>query len=74
MATKKIRDSRMAAIEFNYGGATYIVQGFFKNSGKTINEKIYRLMERDLSDRGDLCYNKSISQNNLTVGDSKEDL
>jgi len=49
-------------------GRTYEVNGFFKPKGKTISEKIYGIMSKEVDNQAVLCYNDNIPQDSLAVG------
>ena len=56
------------SMEMNIAGATYKVNGFFKFSGKTITDKIFGLMEKELENKAVLCNNGVIPQYSAAVG------
>jgi len=53
-------------------GGTYVVNGFFKTSGRTLIEKFYSLMEKEVENPGCLCYNDDIPQESPSCRQSKE--
>jgi len=59
------------AVEMKIGGATYKVSGFFRSSGKTIAEKMFGLMEKEVENRAVSSYNGGIPQNSSAVGNQR---
>ena len=55
-------------MEITIGSSTYVVNGFFKLTGKTISEKLYRIMEKDIENAVMMRYNDIISNESLAVG------
>jgi len=55
-------------MEITIGSSTYIVNGFFKDFGKTVSEKLYSIMEKDVESAATARYNDSIPKECLTVG------
>ena len=56
-------------MEINIGSTTFVVNGFFKQIGKTISEKLYTLMEKDVETTATARYNDVILKECLAVGD-----
>jgi len=50
------------------GNSTYAVTGFFKSTGKTVSEKLYRIMEKEVENADFTRYNNFIPQESLAVG------
>ena len=48
--------------EIKIEGTTFEVNGFFKTSGKTITEKLFGLMSKELDNQVVFCYNGGIPQ------------
>jgi hypothetical protein len=38
-------------MEITIGSSTYVVSGFFKSTGKTVSEKLYNIMEKEVERR-----------------------
>ena len=55
-------------MEITIGSATYIVNGFFKEFGKTVSEKLYGIMEKDVEYAAAARYNDNIPKDCLAVG------
>jgi|GEM_PF-5382298 len=58
-------------VEMTIGGVIYTVNGFFKNSGKTISEKFYGIMEKEVESPAVVRYNRDIPQESMAVGISR---
>ena len=50
------------------GSRTYFVNGFFKSTGKTVSEKLYNIMEKEVENADSTRYNDFIPQESLAVG------
>ena len=61
-------------VEISVGGGTYIVNGYFKLSGKTASEKIFDLMVKDVENLTFSRYNKDIPQESFGCRRIKEDM
>ena len=57
------------SMEINIGSTTFIVNGFFKPTGKSISEKLYRLMEKEVETAVIARYNDIIPKDCLAVGE-----
>jgi hypothetical protein len=55
-------------MEITIGNRTYVVNGFFKPTGKTISEKLYSIMEKEVEITGAARYNDFIPNESLAVG------
>jgi len=55
-------------IEITIGNATYIINSFFKPTGKTASEKLYNLMEKEVENSAEMRYNGIIPKESLAVG------
>ena len=55
--------------EITIGSTTFVINGFFKPTGKTLPEKLYRLMEKDVENAATARYNYSIPKECLAVGE-----
>jgi hypothetical protein len=58
-------------MEINIGSTTFVVNGFFKQTGKPLSEKLYRLMEKDVETVATARYNDIIPKECLAVGELK---
>jgi len=47
-------------MEINIGSTTFIVNGFFKDFGKTVSEKLYGIMEKGVEYAATARYNDNI--------------
>ena len=48
------------SMEINIGSTTFIVNGFFKDFGKTVSEKLYGIMEKGVEYAATARYNDNI--------------
>ena len=55
-------------MEIIIGNRTYVVNGFFKPTCKTISEKLYSIMEKEVEITGAARYNDFIPNESLAVG------
>jgi len=58
----------MEPIEITIGNRTYAVNGFFKPTGKTLSEKLYTIMEKEVETPDIVRYNNIIPNESLAVG------
>jgi len=56
-------------MEISIGSTTFVVNGFFKPTGKPLSEKLYRLMEKDVETAATAHYNDIIPKECLAVGE-----
>jgi len=59
------------SIELDISGGTYIVNGFFKDKGKTVAEKFFGIMEKEVENPVKTRYNNDIPQESLAVGKTR---
>ena len=62
------KKSFVQPVEITIGSSTYVINGFFKPKGKTLSEKLYRIMEKDIENAVMMRYNDIISNESLAVG------
>jgi len=55
-------------MEITIGSTTYITNGFFKDFGKTVSEKLYGIMEKEVESPVTMRYNGIIPKDCLAVG------
>jgi len=56
-------------MEITIGSSTYIINGFFKDFDKTVSEKLYGIMEKDVEYAATARYNDNMPKDCLAVGD-----
>ena len=52
-------------MEITIGSSTYIINGFFKDFDKTVSEKLYGIMEKDVEYAATARYNDNIPKDCL---------